>query len=98
MLFRRQHRRIAMQLLTPKAMQSYAHVLDYEARIMIRSFFNETKQGTLPINPGHYAGRYAFKYGLSLLCFACEVLNRVNQQYAHALVRHENGYCNRPLG
>ena len=50
-----------MQLLTPKAMQSYADVLDYEARIMIRSLFNVTKQGALPVNPGHYAGRYAFK-------------------------------------
>lgn len=51
-------------------MQSYASTLDYEARIMIRSLFNETKQCTLPINPAHYAGRYAFKSVSFLLTFS----------------------------
>ncbi|KAJ3484381.1 hypothetical protein NLI96_g5681 [Meripilus lineatus] len=62
----RQHRRIAMQLLAPKAVQGYAHLLDYENRIMLRSLFNETNQGTLPIDPAHYVGRFAFNNMLTL--------------------------------
>jgi hypothetical protein len=51
-----------MQLLTPKAIQGYASVLDYEAHILIRSMYYETKMGQLPINPAHFVGRYALKY------------------------------------
>lgn len=50
-----------MQLLTPKAIQGYSSILDYEAHILIRSLYEETKGGKLPINPAHYAGRYALK-------------------------------------
>lgn len=57
----RQHRRIAMQLLTPKAVTGYANVLDYEAHILVRSLYLESKCGQVPINPAHYAGRYALK-------------------------------------
>lgn len=49
-----------MRLLTPKALEGYADVLDYEARIMIRSLFCMS-QGAVPVNPSHYVGRYAFK-------------------------------------
>ena len=59
---RRQHRRIATQLLTPKAIQGYASVLDYEAHILIRSMYYETAMGKLPINPAHFVGRYTLKY------------------------------------
>lgn len=58
---RRQHRRIAMTLLTPKAIEGYAHVLDYEAHILIKSLYNAAEGGNLPVNPAHYAGRYALK-------------------------------------
>jgi len=51
-----------MQLLTPKAIQGYASVLDYEAHILIRSMYYETGMGKLPINPMHFVGRYALKY------------------------------------
>ena len=51
-----------MQLLTPKAIQGYASVLDYEAHILLRSMYCETRMGKLPINPGHFVGRYALKY------------------------------------
>jgi hypothetical protein len=52
-----------MRLLTPKAIQGYASVLDYEARILVRSMYHETKKEKLPIiNPAHFAGRYALKY------------------------------------
>jgi hypothetical protein len=51
-----------MQLLTPKAIQKYADVLDYEAAILVRSFYDESNKGTLPLDPANYAGRYALKY------------------------------------
>jgi hypothetical protein len=51
-----------MQLLTPKAIQGYASVLDYEAHILVRSMYYESRAGTLPINPAHFVGRYALKY------------------------------------
>ena len=51
-----------MQLLTPKAIQGYSGVLDYEAHILIRSMYYETGMGKYPINPAHFVGRYALKY------------------------------------
>jgi hypothetical protein len=59
---RRQHRRIATQLLNLKAIRGYASVLEYEAHILIRSMYYETGMGKLPINPAHFVGRYALKY------------------------------------
>ena len=51
-----------MQLLTPKAIQGYASILDYEAHILVRSLYYETKMEKLPVNPAHFVGRYALKY------------------------------------
>jgi hypothetical protein len=51
-----------MQLLNHKAIQGYAPTLDYEAHILVRSMYYETKMGALPINPVHFTGRYALKY------------------------------------
>ncbi|KAI0304241.1 cytochrome P450 [Russula brevipes] len=64
----RQHRRIAMQLLNHRAIQGYAPVLDYEAHILVRSMYYETnlKMGALPINPAHFAGRYALNNMLTI--------------------------------
>ncbi|KAH9975033.1 cytochrome P450 [Lactifluus volemus] len=62
----RQHRRIATQLLTPKAIQGYASVLDYEAHILVRSLYHKSKMGTLPVNPAHYTGRYALNNMLTI--------------------------------
>jgi hypothetical protein len=61
-LIRRQHRRLALQVLTPKAIQEYAHVLDYEAHILNRSMYRETQMGKLSIDPAHFVGRYVLKY------------------------------------
>ncbi|KAJ7122896.1 cytochrome P450 [Mycena epipterygia] len=60
------HRRLAMQFLTPKAMDGYAQVLDYEACILVRSFYHESKQGTLALDPSSYAGRYALNNMLTI--------------------------------
>lgn len=50
-----------MWLLTPKAIEEYTNVLDYEAHMLVRSLYNETKQGQVPINPAKLAGRYILK-------------------------------------
>jgi hypothetical protein len=50
-----------MQVLNPKAVQGYASVLDYEAHILVRSMYHETRMGTIPINPAHFVGRYTLK-------------------------------------
>ncbi|KAF5379610.1 hypothetical protein D9757_009194 [Collybiopsis confluens] len=55
----RQHRRLAMQLLTPKAIEGYADNLEYEAHILIRTMMSNGGRGTVPLNPHNYAGRYA---------------------------------------
>ncbi|KAJ7337558.1 cytochrome P450 [Mycena albidolilacea] len=62
----RHHRRIAMQLLTPKAIQTYADVLDYEAAILIRSLYYKSEKGTVPLDPASYAGRYALNNMLTI--------------------------------
>ncbi|KAF8268651.1 cytochrome P450 [Lactarius quietus] len=63
----RKHRRIATQVLSQKAIQGYASVLDYEAHILVRSLYHESKMGTLPINPAHFSGRYALNNMLTVL-------------------------------
>jgi hypothetical protein len=62
-----------MQLLTPKAIQGYAPVLDYEAHILVRSMYYESKMGKLPINPVHFVGRYALKYVQQRFCLWVDV-------------------------
>lgn len=59
--FRRKHRRIAMQLLTPLALKSFESVIDYEADILVASLYKDTCAGAVSINPANYAGRYALK-------------------------------------
>lgn len=51
-----------MQLLTPKAIEGYSQSLNYEAHILIRTLIDDGRSGTIPVNPHHYAGRYALKY------------------------------------
>lgn len=50
-----------MQRLIPKAVGACMPTLDYEARILLQSLFVDTNGGVLPVNPGHYAGRFALK-------------------------------------
>ncbi|KIK54001.1 hypothetical protein GYMLUDRAFT_77292 [Collybiopsis luxurians FD-317 M1] len=55
----RHHRKLAMQLLTLKAVEGYADNLNYEARILTRTLMEGSRFGHIPLNPHHYAGRYA---------------------------------------
>jgi hypothetical protein len=91
-----------MQLLTPKAIQGYASVLDYEAHILVRSMYYEAKLGTSPINPAHFVGRYALKYVPT--CYVSpshRVVGRGNliedamrhlQQYVDGIIRHTDRF------
>jgi hypothetical protein len=45
-----------------QTIQGYASVLDYEAHILVRSMYFETRMGTMPIDPAHFVGRFALKY------------------------------------
>src|ERR1700761_1961236 len=58
---RRKHRKIATTMLAPKAIESYTTGLDYEAHMMIRALYHDSKHGTVPVNPAQYAGRYVLK-------------------------------------
>ncbi|KAF5366392.1 hypothetical protein D9758_009770 [Tetrapyrgos nigripes] len=63
----RQHRRIATSVLTPKAIQGYSEVLDYEAHVFIRSLYEEmSKDKQFAVNPAHFSGRYALNNMLSI--------------------------------
>lgn len=55
-----------MQMLTPKAMKSYAGVLEYEAQELVRSLLKDTKNGVLSVCPRYHVGRYSLKYAPSL--------------------------------
>ncbi|KAF7352522.1 Cytochrome P450 2F2 [Mycena venus] len=48
------------------AIQTYAHVLDYEAAILVRSLYFKSKKGSLPLDPASYAGRYALNNMLTI--------------------------------
>ncbi|KAH9481030.1 Cytochrome P450 monooxygenase [Psilocybe cubensis] len=40
-------------------MEQYASFMDYEAHIFIKSLYDEGVKGDKPVNPAHYAGRFA---------------------------------------
>ncbi|KAG6916524.1 hypothetical protein DXG01_006465 [Tephrocybe rancida] len=65
----RQHRRIATQVLTPKALQGYVGVMDYESHILVRSLYEESNQGLHPVNPAHFCGRFALN-NMLIISFA----------------------------
>ncbi|KAG6911006.1 hypothetical protein DXG01_005421 [Tephrocybe rancida] len=65
----RQHRRIATQLLTPKALKGYVDAMDYEAHTLVRSLYEETNRGVVPVNPTHFCGRFALN-NMLIISFA----------------------------
>ena len=50
-----------MQVLNPKAIESFTSVMEYESHILIKSLYEQGKGGELPISPAHYTGRFASK-------------------------------------
>ncbi|KIK57259.1 hypothetical protein GYMLUDRAFT_173296 [Collybiopsis luxurians FD-317 M1] len=55
----RQHRKIAMQVLTAKAIEGFGQSLSYEARMLIHTLIDESQSGKVALNPYHYTARYA---------------------------------------
>ncbi|KAJ7583576.1 cytochrome P450 [Mycena floridula] len=63
----KQHRRLALQYLTPKTIETnYTNIIEYETRVLIKSLFDESKRGTVPISPSHYATRFTINVQLAL--------------------------------
>ena len=43
-----------MQVLNPKAIESFTTLMEYESHILIKSLYEQGKGGELPISPAHY--------------------------------------------
>ncbi|KAJ7642046.1 cytochrome P450 [Roridomyces roridus] len=62
----RLHRRLGNYSLSIKAIDSYAHVLDYEASVFVHTLYAEGNKGAVSINPMRHAGRFAFNNMLTI--------------------------------
>ncbi|TFK38305.1 cytochrome P450 [Crucibulum laeve] len=80
----RQHRRLATMVLTPKAMQGYINIMEYEAHIFIKSLYDEGIRGTSAINPAHYAGRFALN-NMLIISFGLRTYSTSDPLIAKAL-------------
>ena len=67
-LCRKQHRRLAMQVLNARAIEGFTSAMEYESHILIKSLYEQGRNGELPINPAHYTGRFALKLVSSPFC------------------------------
>ncbi|KAH9475128.1 Cytochrome P450 monooxygenase virE [Psilocybe cubensis] len=80
----RQHRRLAALALNPKAMEGYASVMDYESHILIKSLYDESQQGKSPVNPAHFAGRFALN-NMLIMSFGLRTTSSYDPLVAKAL-------------
>ncbi|KAF9261047.1 cytochrome P450 [Marasmius fiardii PR-910] len=55
----RQHRRIASTSLTIRAVDGYAHTLDYEATTLVMDLLKHGNFGATPVNSQPYTGRFS---------------------------------------
>ncbi|KAF9729975.1 cytochrome p450 [Paraphaeosphaeria minitans] len=62
----RKHRRIASLWLNRKAVESYTHVLDFEATDMIHHLHRDWTDGMADVNPQVYAGRCSLNNMLTI--------------------------------
>ncbi|KAG6879406.1 hypothetical protein C0992_002888 [Termitomyces sp. T32_za158] len=62
----RQHRRIASQALSPKALQEHSNIIDYEAHMFIRSLYEGSEGGLVPIDPANHCDRFALNIMLMI--------------------------------
>ncbi|KAJ7615860.1 cytochrome P450 [Roridomyces roridus] len=63
----RKHRRIATGWLNQRAVDNYTSILDKEATVLIKSMYQESQGGTMPINPQPHAGRASLNNMLSIV-------------------------------
>ncbi|EIN04006.1 cytochrome P450 [Punctularia strigosozonata HHB-11173 SS5] len=64
----RKHRRIAASWLNVRSVDSYTHIIDYEASALVRDLYAASSKGTAAINPQSYAGRCSLNNMLAI-CF-----------------------------
>ncbi|KAJ3727480.1 cytochrome P450 [Lentinula raphanica] len=63
----RKHRRIATGWLNQRAVDGYTPILDREATVLVKAMYQESKAGTIPINPQPHAGRASLNNMLSIV-------------------------------
>ncbi|KAJ7642256.1 cytochrome P450 [Roridomyces roridus] len=63
----RKHRRIASTWLNQRAVDSYTNILDSEATVLIKAMYQESRAGTVPVNPQPHAGRASLNNMLSVV-------------------------------
>ncbi|KAJ7648055.1 cytochrome P450 [Roridomyces roridus] len=63
----RKHRRIASTWLNQRAVDGYTNILDSEATVLIKAMYQESRGGTVPINPQPHAGRASLNNMLSVV-------------------------------
>ncbi|KAJ7615356.1 cytochrome P450 [Roridomyces roridus] len=63
----RKHRRIASTWLNQRAVDGYTNILDSEATVLIKAMYQESRGGTVPINPQPHAGRASLNNMLSIV-------------------------------
>ncbi|KAI1128352.1 cytochrome P450 [Nemania abortiva] len=63
----RKHRRIASRWLHSKAVDDYTHILDREATDMIRCLLEESRNGSVLVNPQPHAGRCSLNNMLTIV-------------------------------
>ena len=57
-----------MQVLNPRAIESFTSTMEYESHILIKSLYEQGKNGELPIDPARYIARFALKLVSSIWC------------------------------
>jgi hypothetical protein len=50
-----------MSVMNLKAIKAYAHVIDYEAHVLVQSLYRKAGGSSLPVNPADFCGRFALK-------------------------------------
>jgi len=64
-------------------MQGFASIMEYESHIFIKSLYEEGQKGGHPINPAHYAGRFALK---SASFASCMLLFKLTWTHSNMLI------------
>ena len=97
---RRQHRRIAAQVLTRQAIAGFGLTLEYETDVLMRSLYEATQGGKIPIDPAHHVGRFTLKSAFSF--FSSRPLGLSNnfvflKKATHSLFHAQRGRIHRWL-
>lgn len=89
---RRKHRRIAFTWLNQTAVNSYTPVLDKEASVLIKSLWEESKGGLVPINPQvRTDSKPSAKLLTSRRTATCRSM--LSEQYAHNYLWYTYRQC-----